>query len=62
VAALIGVEQLGSLFTDGFNRAFMEPIIVGVIACVLLALIFDGVILGITRLATPWQRAGQAPS
>jgi osmoprotectant transport system permease protein len=62
VAALIGVEQLGSLFTDGFDRAFMEPIIVGVIACVLLALLFDGVILGATYLATPWQRAGKASS
>jgi osmoprotectant transport system permease protein len=62
VAALIGVAQLGSLFTDGFNRAFMEPIIVGVISCVLLALLFDGVILGVTRLATPWQRAGKASS
>ena len=62
VAALIGVQQLGSLFTDGFNRAFLEPIIVGVVACVLLALIFDVVILGLTRMATPWQRAGTAPS
>ena len=62
VATLIGVEQLGSLFTDGFNRAFLEPIIVGVVACVLLALAFDGVILGLTRLATPWQRAVKAPS
>ena len=62
VAALIGVQQLGSLFTDGFNRAFMEPIIVGVVACVLLALIFDVAILGLTRMATPWQRAGTAPS
>jgi osmoprotectant transport system permease protein len=62
VAALIGVQQLGSLFTDGFNRAFMEPIIVGVVACVLLALIFDAVILGLTRMATPWQRAGAATS
>jgi len=62
VAALIGVAQLGSLFTDGFNRAFMEPIIVGVISCVLLALLFDGVIIGVTRLATPWQRAGKASS
>jgi osmoprotectant transport system permease protein len=40
----------------------MEPIIVGVVACVLLALIFDAVILGLTRMATPWQRAGTAPS
>jgi osmoprotectant transport system permease protein len=59
VATLIGVEQLGSLFIDGFNRDFMEPIIVGVIACVLLALAFDGAILGLTRLATPWQRVGK---
>lgn len=62
VATLIGVSQLGSLFTDGFNRAFVDPIVVGVVACVLLALLFDGIILGITRLATPWLRAGKAPS
>jgi len=62
VAALIGVAQLGSLFTDGFNRAFLDPIIVGVFACVLLALVFDVVILGVTRLVTPWQRAGQESS
>ena len=62
VAALIGVSQLGSLFTDGFNRAFLEPIIVGVVACVLLALAFDGAILGLTRLATPWLRAGKPVS
>jgi len=60
VAALIGVPQLGSLFTDGFNRGFLDPIVVGVVACVLLALLFDGVILGATRLMTPWQRAGEA--
>ena len=59
VAALIGVPQLGSLFTDGFNRAFFDPIIVGVVACVLLALLFDVAILGVTRLLTPWQRAGK---
>jgi osmoprotectant transport system permease protein len=62
VAALIGVSQLGSLFTDGFNRAFLDPIFAGVVACVLLALLFDGVILGVTRLATPWQRATKASS
>ncbi len=60
VAALIGVSQLGSLFTDGFNRAFLDPIIVGVVACVLLALLLDVAILGVTRLLTPWQRAVKA--
>lgn len=62
VASLIGVAQLGSLFTDGFYRDFMDPIIVGVVACVLLALLFDVTILVLTRLATPWQRAVKAPS
>ena len=60
VATLIGVPQLGSLFNDGFNRSFLTPIVVGVVACVLLALLFDAVILGATRLVTPWQRAGRA--
>jgi len=60
VATLIGVSQLGSLFTDGFSRAFLDPIVVGVVACVVLALLFDVAILGVTRLLTPWQRAGKA--
>ena len=58
VAALIGVPQLGSLFTDGFYRDFIDPIVAGLIACVLLALVFDLVIVGVARLLTPWQRAG----
>jgi osmoprotectant transport system permease protein len=60
VATLIGVSQLGSLFIDGFNRAFMDPIMVGLGACVLLALLFDLAILAGTYLLTPWQRAGKA--
>ena len=59
VAAVIGVSQLGSLFTDGFQRNFVDPIVTGLVACVLLALFFDALILGVTRLATPWQRAGR---
>lgn len=60
VAALIGVPQLGSLFTDGFARNFLDPIIVGIVASILLAGVFDLVILGGTRLATPWLRAVRA--
>jgi osmoprotectant transport system permease protein len=56
VAALIGVPQLGSLFTDGFSRDFLDPIVAGLIACVLLALAFDLVIIVITRMLTPWLR------
>jgi osmoprotectant transport system permease protein len=58
VAALIGVPQLGSLFTDGFYRDFLDPILAGLVACVLLALVFDVVIVLLARVLTPWQRTG----
>lgn len=56
VATLIGVSQLGTLFTQGFNLNRTGPILVGVALCILLALLFDLVILGASRLIAPWQR------
>ncbi len=56
VAALLGIPQLGSLFTDGFARAFLDPIVVGIISCMVLALALDLAILAISRAATPWLR------
>lgn len=58
VAALIGVSQLGSLFTDGFNRNAMGPIVVGVLACVALALLLDALIALLSWALTPWLRRG----
>lgn len=60
VAAIIGVPQLGQLFTSGFQLDYYTPIILGILLCVILALIFDAAILGVTRLLTPWRRAGVA--
>lgn len=57
VAALIGVSQLGMLFTSGFARRALGEITVGVIACVALAILLDLLILLVTRWLTPWQRA-----
>ncbi len=62
VAALIGVPQLGSLFTDGFFRDFLDPIVAGVIASVLLALLFDLVIVATAWVLTPWTRAARSSS
>lgn len=59
VAALLGISQLGSLFTDGFARDFLDPIVVGIVACMLLALALDVTIVGLGRLLTPWQRQGR---
>jgi osmoprotectant transport system permease protein len=61
VAALIGVPQLGSLFTDGFYRDFLDPVVAGIVASALLALLFDVVIVAAARALTPWQRAGSRP-
>ncbi|ANS79129.1 L-proline glycine betaine ABC transport system permease protein ProW [Serinicoccus hydrothermalis] len=60
VAALIGVSQLGQLFTEGFNRNDMGPILVGIGACVGLALVLDAGIALLSRVLTPWLRAGAA--
>jgi osmoprotectant transport system permease protein len=57
VASIIGVTQLGQLFIAGNTTNSVPPTIVGLIAFVLLALVFDGLILIGIRLLTPWQRA-----
>ncbi len=58
VAALLGIPQLGSLFTDGLARNFLDPIAVGILACMVLALAMDLAILLLSRAATPWLRTG----
>jgi osmoprotectant transport system permease protein len=60
VASLIGISQLGYFLTDGFARAFPTEVWVGIIACLLLALVFDLVIQVLARVLTPWTRAVEA--
>jgi osmoprotectant transport system permease protein len=57
VASLLGVAQLGTLFTDGSQLNLLAPIVLGMIMIIVLALLFDVVILLGIRLLTPWQRA-----
>jgi osmoprotectant transport system permease protein len=61
VAATIGVPELGQLFTTGFQYSSFSPIVLGIILCVALAMAFDTVIVLMTRLLTPWQRAVTKP-
>ncbi|HPB71808.1 MAG TPA: ABC transporter permease [Phycicoccus sp.] len=60
VASLIGVTQLGDLLTDGYNRAIGGELITGILACLVLALLFDVTLQGLGRLLTPWVRVEQA--
>lgn len=54
VGALVGVDNLGSLFTNGYQRSFITEIVIGVIATVLLALVIDVIIVLVGRLLMPW--------
>ena len=56
VGAVIGVQSLGSLFTDGFQRGIQAEIIAGLVATVGLALIFDGALVLAGRVLMPWTR------
>ena len=56
VASLIGYPQLGYYLMDGYQRSFPLEIVVGLVACLLLALAFDLAIRAGEWLLTPWQR------
>ena len=58
IAALIGTPQLGLLFTQGAQLRFLTPIIVGIVLCLVLALVLDGLVLLLARLMTPWTPRG----
>ena len=56
IGALVGIQNLGTLMTDGFQRGITGEVAVGVIATVLLALAIDAILLLIGRALTPWTR------
>jgi osmoprotectant transport system permease protein len=61
VGALIGVSQLGSLFTDGFSRSVNSVVLLGILLCALLAFVLDVGIQLLGRSLTGWQRAVARP-
>ncbi len=59
VGALIGTGGLGQLFIHGFQIDNPIEIWTGIILTVVLALVFDLLIVGGGRLLTPWTRAAR---
>ncbi len=57
VGILIGVSNLGYLFTDGLQRRIIEEVLAGVVVVVVLALVIDALLVLAGRLVMPWQRA-----
>lgn len=60
VAALIGLGGLGTLFTDGFQRQFYTPVIVGIVLTIVLALVSDAILVAVQRVLTPWAQVRRA--
>jgi len=54
VGILISVQNLGYLFTNGFQRRIVPEILAGVVAVVVIALVIDLLLVLAGRLAMPW--------
>ncbi|GAA2087265.1 ABC transporter permease subunit [Pseudolysinimonas kribbensis] len=56
VGALTGIENLGSFFIDAFQRQFLTEALVGIVAVLVVAAVFDVVLQLLGRLLMPWNR------
>jgi osmoprotectant transport system permease protein len=56
VGTIVGFGGLGDLLTRGMRANFHAEVLTASVLCVLLAVAVDLALLGVQRLATPWQR------
>jgi osmoprotectant transport system permease protein len=56
VGILIGVENLGYLFTNGSQRRIIAEVLAGVVAVVVIAVIIDLLLVVVGRMLMPWNR------
>lgn len=57
VGIVVGVQSLGYLFVNGFQRGIVEEVLAGVVMTVIVALLFDGALVMLGRWLMPWARA-----
>ncbi|AZZ55496.1 ABC transporter permease [Rathayibacter iranicus] len=60
VGAVLGIQSLGLLFTDGFQRGITGEILTGIVLTIALALVLDGLLVLIGRLLMPWTTLDRA--
>lgn len=56
VGILVGVTNLGYLFTNGLQRRIVPEVLAGVLAVVLVAVVIDLLLVAAGRLLLPWRR------
>jgi osmoprotectant transport system permease protein len=54
VGILIGVDNLGYLFTNGYQRRIIPEILAGVVTVMLIALVVDWLLVLLGRVLMPW--------
>lgn len=54
VGSVVGVNSVGFLFLDGFQRDFPEEIVIGIVVSVVIAFVFDTALVILGRLLMPW--------
>ncbi|CAH0222003.1 ABC transporter permease subunit [Microbacterium sp. Bi121] len=60
VGILVGVENLGYLFTNGLQRRIIPEVFAGVLAVVVIALVIDLLLMLAGRAIMPWTRTASA--
>src|SRR5690606_34083820 len=62
VGILIGVDNLGYLFTNGLQRRILVEVFTGVVAVMVVALVIDALLVIAGRVLMPWapRRAGRS--
>lgn len=64
IAGTIGMANLGALFDQGFklstNGPYYPPIVLGIVLCVVLALVLDALVILLGRMLTPWRKAARS--
>nr|WP_218870341.1 ABC transporter permease subunit [Herbiconiux flava] len=54
LGVIIGVQSLGYLFTNGFQRNIPAEVITGIVATLVIAVVFDLLLVLVGRLLLPW--------
>lgn len=54
VGILIGVENIGYLFTNGLQRRILPEVVTGVVLVVVIALVLDLLLVALGRVLLPW--------
>ena len=60
VGSLVAYGGLGNLIKDGVNTNFRAELLTAAVLCVILAVVFDVLIVLAQRLLTPWTRGVRA--